>query len=70
MAKGKPLINVERCKGCALCIGACPKKILEMSKVTNKEGVNYPVCNNEDSCIACSFCATMCPDCCIEIEAE
>ena len=70
MAKGRPLINVERCKGCGLFIRVCPKIILEMSKETNGQGVNYPVCNDEASCIACSFCATMCPDCVIEIEAE
>ena len=70
MAKGRPLITVERCKGCSLCIGACPKKILEMSKETNGQGVHYPVCIDESSCIACTFCATMCPDCVIEIEVE
>lgn len=70
MAKGKPLVNVERCKGCSLCIRVCPKKILEMSKKTNSQGVNYPVCIDESSCIACCFCATMCPDCVIEIEVE
>ena len=68
MAKGKPLINVERCKGCGLCIRVCPKKILEMSTEANGQGVSYPVCNDEASCIACTFCATMCPDCVIEIE--
>jgi len=70
VATGKPIINVERCKGCGLCIRVCPKKILEMSKVTNGQGVNYPICNDESSCIACTFCATMCPDCVIEIEKE
>ena len=68
MVKGKPLINIERCKGCELCIRTCPKKILEMSKETNSQGVNYPVCIDENACIGCTFCATMCPDCCIEIE--
>ena len=55
----KPLISVEKCKGCGLCIGACPKKILEM--------FNYPKCKDEPSCIGCKFCAMICPDCVIEI---
>ena len=53
----KPLISVEKCKGCGLCIGACPKKILEMSSAFNKQGVNYPKCKDEPSCIGCKFCA-------------
>ncbi|MBQ7747270.1 MAG: 4Fe-4S dicluster domain-containing protein [Spirochaetia bacterium] len=67
MLTGKPVISSQRCKGCGLCIGACPKKILEMSKETNKQGVHYPVCKDESQCIACTFCATMCPDIAIEI---
>ena len=67
---GKPIISVERCKGCGLCIRSCPKAMLEMSKTTNSQGVNYPVCIDESKCIACSFCATMCPDVAIEIEKE
>ena len=66
----KPVINVERCKGCALCTRACPKKILELSKETNGQGVNYPVCIDESLCIGCACCATMCPDCAIEIEKD
>ena len=67
LLKGKPLINQERCKGCRLCIGVCPKNILEMSKETNRLGVHFPVCTDENECIACAFCATMCPDIAIEI---
>ncbi|MGP1587694.1 MAG: 4Fe-4S dicluster domain-containing protein [Treponemataceae bacterium] len=68
MAKGRPLITVERCKGCCLCIDACPQKILKMSKDTNRQGVHYPECIDEQNCVACTFCAVMCPDCVIEIE--
>ncbi len=28
MAKGKVSFNQERCKGCALCVEACPLKIV------------------------------------------
>ena len=63
----KPLIAIEKCKVCGLCTGACPKKILELSSAFNKQGVNYPVCKEESSCIGCKFCAMICPDCVIEI---
>lgn len=68
MAVCRPIIAPERCKGCALCVGSCPKDILEMSKDTNGQGVHFPVCIDEAKCIACSFCAIMCPDAAIEIE--
>ncbi len=67
MPSGKPLINSERCKGCGLCIGACPKEILRFSDHTTRQGVFYPVCINEDLCTACKFCATICPEAAIEI---
>ncbi|MCR4940463.1 MAG: ferredoxin family protein [Treponemataceae bacterium] len=70
MASGRPVIAVEKCKGCGLCIRACPKSLLEMSAQTNGQGVHYPVCNDESKCIACTFCATMCPDVAIEIEKD
>lgn len=41
-----------------------------MSKETNTQGVHYPVCINEDQCIACTFCATICPDMVIDIIKE
>ena len=70
MAACKPIIAHERCKGCALCIGACPKGILSMSSHTNGQGVHFPVCTDEAKCIACAFCAIMCPDVAIEIEKD
>jgi 2-oxoglutarate ferredoxin oxidoreductase subunit delta len=68
LLKGKPLIDQERCKGCMLCISACPKKILKMSNNINKQGSGYPECFDESKCIACTFCAIICPDSAIEIE--
>ncbi len=67
MAKGKPDINSERCKGCGLCVKACPEAILELAEKFNKQGHHYAVCVSPERCTACMFCATICPDTAIEI---
>ena len=68
VAKGKPIINMEKCKGCGLCVAACPKKILRISDNTNAQGINYAECFDKAACIACRSCAIICPDMAIEIE--
>lgn len=55
------------CKGCGLCVTACPKKILTLSERTNDKGYNVVECIDEEKCISCAFCATMCPDCVISV---
>ncbi len=67
MSKGKPIMDIEKCKGCALCVTACPKKIINMSSQTNAQGVHFAYCVDETKCIACMSCATICPDMVIEI---
>lgn len=45
MAKGKVSFNQERCKGCGLCVEACPVKIIQLdSNVINKKGYNPANC--------------------------
>ena len=35
----KVTINNNLCKGCEMCVAACPKKILELDKtITNSKG--------------------------------
>jgi len=61
-------IDFERCKGCSLCVDACPKKIVVMqSKRLNKNGYYTAECTDDSACTSCALCATMCPDCAIEI---
>ena len=65
----KLTFNVDLCKGCGLCVDACPKKLLEISKTRiNKKGHYVAEMTDEAKCIGCAFCATMCPDCIITVE--
>ena len=65
----KVTINKDICKGCGLCVNVCPRQILELSKETINRKGHYPVeMKDQSQCIACAFCATMCPDCVITVE--
>lgn len=60
--KGAIVVDREACKGCGVCIVACPGKVLELSKEVNGKGYNYCYMQNPDDCIGCSNCGIVCPD--------
>lgn len=65
----KVIFDIDRCKGCALCVAACPKKILVMAKdKLNDKGYHPAEITDQEACIACAFCAIMCPDVVITVE--
>ncbi|KAA6306042.1 4Fe-4S dicluster domain-containing protein, partial [termite gut metagenome] len=43
MAKinGAIVVDTNRCKGCNLCVVACPLKIISLAKEVNVKGYNY-----------------------------
>jgi len=66
---GKVTFNIDKCKGCGLCVDACPKHILFIdSSIINAKGHNPAQIMDQNACITCAFCATMCPDCVIKVE--
>lgn len=69
MAKiqGAIIVNTESCKGCNLCVVACPSNVLALSKDANSKGYNFSVAMNEDECTGCAACAFVCPDACITV---
>ncbi|MBQ9941668.1 MAG: 4Fe-4S binding protein [Christensenellaceae bacterium] len=69
MNMAKLTINENACKGCGLCILACPKKILELHKEKlNAKGYHPISIIDEAACIGCASCARMCPDLVFTVE--
>ena len=65
----KLTFKTDLCKGCGLCVNACPKGVLEIARdKINLKGYSPVVARDMDKCIGCVFCATMCPDCIITVE--
>lgn len=70
--KGKIRIKKELCKGCGLCIEACPKGSIFISKKINEKSY-FPAefdKENEEECTGCGLCAVMCPEAVIEVYRE
>ncbi|MHC4187791.1 MAG: 4Fe-4S dicluster domain-containing protein [Planctomycetota bacterium] len=63
---GKIEIDTERCKGCGLCLTACPKGCIFMSEESNKMGY-FPAGTRNEDCTGCAMCALMCPEACIKV---
>jgi len=37
--KGAIVVDTEHCKGCGVCLAACPNQILALSKNVNGKGI-------------------------------
>lgn len=56
------IFNADLCKGCGLCVSACPKKIIFLSDELNDKGYRIATVTEQDECISCASCAIICPD--------
>mgnify|MGYP000358640590 CR=1 FL=1 len=40
--KGAIVVDTERCKGCNLCVVACPLNVIALTKEVNVKGITMP----------------------------
>ncbi len=64
-------VDGERCKGCELCMYACPRECVYKSDKLNQSGYNPADWNYEGKkgeCTGCGICYTICPEAAIEVK--
>ena len=72
MLKGRIEIDVDKCKGCEICIPTCRFGVIALSETgkVNAYGFNYLVAVKPELCNGCTLCGQMCPDSAIEVYRE
>jgi len=66
-ARGAITVDVEKCKGCSICVVACPFNVIELAKEVNGKGYNYAQMAKPEECTGCQSCAMVCPDSILEV---
>jgi 2-oxoglutarate ferredoxin oxidoreductase subunit delta len=68
--KGWIEVSEIYCKGCELCVEACPKNVLklDMDRLTPKG--YHPAKLIAEGCTGCNICAVICPDAAITVYRE
>ena len=60
-SRGLLRVDVNECKGCGLCVEACPPKVIGMSEKLNHYGYRTATYAGE-GCTACGICFMVCPE--------
>jgi 2-oxoglutarate ferredoxin oxidoreductase subunit delta len=60
-SRGFVAVNTEECKGCKLCVDACPVDVLSISSLFNVHGYNHAEYEGQ-GCTGCGVCFYACPE--------
>jgi len=59
--RGDVQIAAHLCKGCCLCVAACPPGVLSQSRFLNRQGY-YAIAYSGSGCTGCGICFYVCPE--------
>ena len=68
--KGWIEVDPLYCKGCELCVDACPQEILAVDPVNLTPKGYHPVLIVADGCTGCAICALVCPEAALTVFRE
>lgn len=55
-------VNELHCKGCELCVQACPQDVMSLDKARLTPKGYHPVHLHAEGCTGCAICAVVCPE--------
>ena len=68
MTRGRITVDVDRCKGCELCVTVCPKDVIRVAETFNAKGYRpAQLVDPNNECTGCAICAVICPDAAITV---
>ncbi len=68
--KGRIVVNENYCKGCELCVSACPQDVMELAAERITAKGYHPAQLKADGCTGCGICAVVCPEAAIAVYRE
>ena len=63
--RGPPVVDIEKCVGCGMCVRVCPPQAIELIGGVGKAFKGLRI--NLGACIYCGMCAENCPRKAIEM---
>lgn len=68
--KGRIVVSEAYCKGCELCVIACPQEVLALAEARITAKGYHPAELTAEGCTGCGICAVVCPEAAITVYRE